>query len=209
MAAFADRAALLTFIAADTQRSDLTSTLPVFLALVEGDLKAALKVRPMVERWTVTIDAEFMAFPTDFAGARTFRLTTGTRRRVGFVTPDQMAGLKSAESVARTGEPEYFTILGDEFEFYPDPGGEEYPATLTGYLGVTDLTADASTNWLLAKHPAVYVAGMRKYIFRRSRNAAEIARADADFATQLAAIYANSIVESYADDLTPSVGMVV
>jgi hypothetical protein len=208
MAAFADRSALLTFIAADTQRSDLTATLPVFLALVEGDLAAALKVRPMIERWTVTINDEFVSFPTDFAGARTLRLTGGTRRRVRYVSPDQMADLKASDSVAQSGEPQYFTILGDEFEFYPDPDGS-YAASLTGYLGVTALSSDSSTNWLLAKHPAVYVAGLRKYIFRRSRNAVEIARADADFETQMALIYKNSLAESFADDFTPSAGMVV
>lgn len=208
MAAFADRSELIAFVTADTHRSDLSASMTTFLALGEADINAALTVRPMIERWSVTIDAEFLAFPTDFAGARTLRLTGGTRRRVRYLTPDQMATLKGSESVAQAGEPQYFTVLGDEFEFYPDPDGE-YAATLTGFLAVTALTSDSSTNWLLAKHPGVYVAAMKRHIYRRARNAEERALADDDLATQIDLIHRKGLAESYADDLTPSAGMVV
>ena len=208
MAAFANRAALITFVTADTQRSDLADSMLTFLALVEADIRAALRERPMIERWTVTIDAEFLAFPTDFAGARTLRLTSGNMNRVANVSADQMADLK-ARYPNSTGGPQYFCVLGDEFEFFPDPDSGEYEATLTGFLGVPALSSDSSTNWVLEKHPALYLAGMRRYIFRRSRNATEIARADADFATQLDLIHTVSLRESYADDPRPSAAMVV
>lgn len=208
MAAFADRAALIAFVTADAHRSDLAASMVTFLALTEADIRAALRARPMIERWTVTIDGEFLAFPTDFAGARTFRLTDGNKNRIRYITPDQMAGMKTTYP-AQAGGPEYFTVLGDEFEFFPDPGDGEYAATLTGYLGVPALSSDSSTNWLLEKHPGVYVAGMKRYVYRRARNQAEIQIADAEFATQLGLIHTASLHESYADDLTPSAGMVV
>lgn len=206
--ALTTRAGLVAFVTADTHRSDLSSSMGDFLALAEGDINNALKTRPMMERWTATITSEFEALPSDFAGPRTMRLTSGTRRRVSFLTPDQMASVKAANPTL-TGEPQYYTVLGDEFEFFPDPDGGSHDLAFTGFLRVPAMTADGDSTWLLLRHPHVYVAGMKRHIYRRARNSEQAALADSDFAGALSAIDRSALMESFADDLTPSVGLVV
>lgn len=202
---FADRSELVAFCIAESHRDDLDSDMLNFLALTEGDINLFLKTRQMTTRAQATIDAEYVAVPSSFAGPRSMAHQDG--KRIEFRTPEQMTTLKAADPTS-TGKPYWYSVIGDSFEMHPTPDGD-YVVDLTYYLKVPPLSADATSTWLLVKHPSVYVAGIMRFVARRARDRDEITRRDADFNAALGAISANDLTENHGDRLTPSVGMVV
>lgn len=203
--AFADRSELIDFCTSESHRDDLGDEMLNFLALAEADINLAIKSRQMTTRAQALIDAEYVAVPSNFAGPRSMAHEDG--QRIEYRTPDQMTTLKSADTT-QTGKPLWYAVIGDSFEMHPTPD-DEYTVDLTYYLKVPALSTDASTNWLLVKHPGVYVAGVMRYVERRKRDREETARRDADFTNALNALSANDLKEAHGDRLTPSVGMVV
>lgn len=147
-------AELCTSIAAGVNRTDLTSKIPDFVLLAEGQINRLLRGRRMRSRSTATISAQFEAVPTDFAGPIAIILTSGTERQLEYVAPDKFYDLESYYD-ANAGEPEKYTVFGASFGFLPDPDGTSYTVELIYNAKVPDLATN-STNWLLSLYPDVY-----------------------------------------------------
>jgi hypothetical protein len=143
---------LKTAVANFLHRSDLTTSIPDFIALAEAQMNRRLRVRRMVTRATADIADGYSASPDDFLGAITFEVD-GTRLK--FLTPDQMNVAVEGED---TGSPEYYSIVGGEFRFYPTPS-DTYTGTLTYWASIPALTDLNTSNWVLENHPDAYLYG--------------------------------------------------
>jgi len=143
-------------------RDDLNSKIPTFIALCEAKLNRELYVRQMEQRSTVVIDTtsaepEFISLPDDFQSMRSIRLksTTGRTRleyKAGVALDEYQTQI-----VNRTGEPKYFTIIGDEIELSPTPD-DAYTIEMV-YRKTIPSLVDNGTNWLLTLAPDVYLYG--------------------------------------------------
>lgn len=160
-------------IADTANRDDLSADVPVFEgATIEGMIKRAVaNATATIQRDLVargghknmeTLDAtlttaagvEYLDFPTDFAGARTFLLTGDPLRVLEFVDPTT---LWIQYAAAATGRPEKYTIVGARRAYLrpvPDSG---YAARLVYTQTLSALEDDADTNWVLTQHPDIYV----------------------------------------------------
>lgn len=138
-------------------RQDLTSVIPTFVKFCEADINRKLRHRKMLERATATLEAQYTALPDDFLEAKNVQLNSALPVQLRYVTLDHADLLRSG-IYSTSGEPKYYTIVGETIEVVPEPS-TEYTIELAYYKKFTALSEDEDTNWLLTAHPDVYVYG--------------------------------------------------
>lgn len=138
-------------------RGDLTSVIPDFISLAEAQLERRLPVERMVKRANATIDTPFSAVPSDFVSPKSLVLTsTAPIQPLEFLSEDELDAKKYVYRT--TGKPLYFTVVGTQFEVLPAPD-TEYTAELTYVATLAKLSDSNTSNWILARHPDVYLYG--------------------------------------------------
>jgi hypothetical protein len=149
--------ALKASIADWLNRDDLTAVIPDFISLAESQLERRIPTQKMVKRATATIDTPFSALPSDFLSCKSLVLTsTAPVQPLVFLTEDE---LDSKKYVYRTtGKPQYFALVGNQIEVLPAPD-TSYTAELTYVATLAKLSDSNTSNWLLERHPDVYLYG--------------------------------------------------
>jgi hypothetical protein len=138
-------------------RDDLTAIIPDFVSLAEAQLERRLPTQKMVKRSTATIDTPFSALPSDFLSAKSLVLTsTAPVQPLVFLTEDEIDAKKYVYRT--TGKPQYFALVGNQIEVLPAPD-TGYTAELTYIATLAKLSDSNVSNWILARHPDVYLYG--------------------------------------------------
>lgn len=149
--------ALRSSIADWLNRDDLTSVIPDFISLAEAQIERKLPTQKMVKRSTATIDTPFSALPSDFLAAKSLVLTaTAPVRPLTFLTEDELDAKKYIYRT--TGTPQYFALIGNQIEVLPPPD-TGYAAELTYVATLAKLSDSNVSNWVLERHPDVYLYG--------------------------------------------------
>lgn len=149
------------------RRLDRTADATVFddcISLAEAEInrRLALKpVRPMHIRSTATINAQFIATPTGILDVDSFKIDDNDP--LTFTSPQNMEAMYEEDD--ETGSPRFYTQIGAEFRFYPEPD-TSYDATLIYWTKVPALTSGATTNWLSLAHPDVYFHGILAHAYQ-------------------------------------------
>lgn len=144
-------------IETELNRTDLTTAVPAFIALMEAQTERQLRVREMlVTNPAFVVDSELENLPADFLETRSFYLNTNP------IIPLMFRSIESLEMFKRAnpgvGKPTDFTVLGSQFMFIKAPD-TSYTATLVYYQKIPRLSASQASNWLLAAHPDIYFYG--------------------------------------------------
>lgn len=140
---------------------DNTNTLPAarvqeFIALAEADFNRRIRCRENLAVATGTLSEATLALPADFAGLESLTVTAnGYEQQL-----DQFAGSSALEAYGGwgTGQPRALAVEGSNVRVWPTPDAA-YTYTLRYYQRVPALSSEAGTNWLLTKHPDVYLFG--------------------------------------------------
>lgn len=153
---------LQTAIAGWLNRADLTAAIPDFITLAEAQISRRLlmqgPVRRMMTKAALTVATEFVDVPTDFMGVRTIYLTIGSGTpQLQYCTPDQINQKKQATATL-TGDPEFFTIVGGQYQFFPAPSAS-VSGEQTYWQRIPALSVSNTTNWLLTINPDAYLYG--------------------------------------------------
>jgi len=138
-------------------RDDLTAVIPDFISLAEAQMERRLPTQKMVKRANATIDTPFSAVPSDFLSCKSLVLTsTAPVQQLIFLTEDEVDAKKYVYRT--TGKPQYFALIGNQIEVLPAPD-TSYTAELT-YVATLAKLSDANTsNWILDRHPDLYLYG--------------------------------------------------
>lgn len=149
--------ALKASIADWLNRDDLTSTIPDFISLAEAQLERRLPVQKRTQRSTATISAQFSSLPSDFVSAKSLVLTsTSPVQPLTFLTEDE---LDAKKAIYRTsGKPLFFCLIGNQIEVLPAPD-TSYTVEITYVATLAKLSDSNTSNWLLERHPDVYLYG--------------------------------------------------
>jgi hypothetical protein len=151
-------AQLKSTIADFLNRSDLTAVIPTLIELSESQMERPLRVRQMIVRATLSLDAQYSALPADFLEAKTFKVTSSNPiQPIEFLTPEQMDDRDQLYSNA-PGMPKYFTIIGGQIRVSPMPDAT-YTAELVHFSKLPKLSDSVTTNWLLESSPDAYLYG--------------------------------------------------
>lgn len=153
-------AGLKSSIADWLNRSDLTTQIPDFIALAEADFNAKLRIRQMEQIDTITIDSESVSVPTGFISVRSLYILLSSNKYVlEYITPHNMFEVKAGSTA---GRPRVYTIESDNetesLRFGPSPD-TSYTGYLSYYKAFGALSDSNTTNYILNKHPGIYLYG--------------------------------------------------
>lgn len=178
--AITDYASLQTAVQDYADNEGLTDArVQLAIQLAEGEINQALtrgleagrKIRPMVTRSDITVDAEYETIPTtpaELALPISLEITSLTDQpwRITYVDPDALVEMKKREALVRSeleqllglsaAPPKHYTIVGTEFRFFPEPE-TSYTVEFTRYCRLPSLSDSNTTNWLLTAFPNVYL----------------------------------------------------
>ena len=122
--AFTNYTSFVTTVENYLARSDLTAVIPDFIELAQERISRELRVQEMLKVATAPTVAgdKNIAFPADFLELREIHIQGTPVNTLEFQTPDKFF----RNGVTHTsGVPEYFTMLGAEFQFGPMPDGTQ------------------------------------------------------------------------------------
>jgi hypothetical protein len=158
---------LLDAITEETDGRADDGRLARFVRSAESYINAFLRanpVRPMMNRAPITVDAEFVAAPSDMI--RPFGVELNDGERTCEVKFADTVDLTAWQSLPRCdGAPKRFTMHGGELRFWPVPAAS-YPANLFYYQTLPHLKDAGQSNWLLDEFPNVYLEGGLYYAYR-------------------------------------------
>jgi hypothetical protein len=144
-------------------REELTNRIPEFIAMAEDRIAMDLRVQAMETTANLTISTQRVSFPTGFLEARRLYLDSSYEKPLDYFSP---AVFWTRGFANETGQPDAYTIEGQEFVFAPSPS-----ASVTGkllyYKRFTALSAAGDTNWILsnARGLLLYGALVEAYMF--------------------------------------------
>ena len=193
-------AELLAQITAWSDRADLTTVAPTFIALAEERFNRVLRLNAFSTAATVTVlsGQSTVALPADFLEGRA--LTDGEGRDYEQVTPERLARM-----LAYGEEGRYFAIFGGSLRM-SFVASADTALSLTYWQKVPALTVSNTTNWLSDNHPGVYLwaALAEAAIYTVSpqqgavyENRAQQAIADLQASERAAAYFAGAITGDY------------
>lgn len=139
--ALANYTDLKSTIASYLARSDLTSIIPNFIQLAEIRLRRDIRISEMLTNTALTPSSGVVTLPTDFLEMRSIYFNSNPLTTLEYQTPDLFSrnGWNST-----SGTSVYFTIIGNELHFSPDPDSTDTVQILyyakPAYLSDTNLT---------------------------------------------------------------------
>lgn len=176
-------------VAAWLHRTDLTSVIPDFVTMAEARLNRALNVSDMEQEdtLTATIGSALIALPTLNSSAKGLWVTTyNPRDELIYMMPEDL----NVSTV--NGYPTNWTIDGP-FIRLDKPADIAYSLAYR-YIKTFALSDSVTTNWLLTKHPDLY-------LYAVLQEAAPYLGQDARVALWQSK-YAQALAEVLADDHT-------
>jgi hypothetical protein len=139
-------------------RTDLTSTIPDFIALAEADINSHFDLRTVEsdQALTAVTNSRFIALPTGFREPQNLWInwSYGRGDPLRFVAPELLV------TSVTPGIPLLWCIDGTNIAF-DRPAGSNYSLTLRMIGGVT-LSDATPTNLVLTNYPNVYLYGALK-----------------------------------------------
>ena len=147
---------LQTAVGSWLNRSDLSTNIPDFITLAEASFNRVLRTRNQITRANSSVNAQYVALPTDLLELFNIQVNTDPIKRLEQVSLDKADDLRS--SLSSSGTPSYFAITGSNIELIPTPDDTK-TIEIIYYAKITALTSTNTTNWLLDNYPDIYLYG--------------------------------------------------
>ena len=144
---------LKTSIADHLDRDDLSDYIPDFITLAEARHKRDVRIKEMISRTSVTVNARQISLPTGLIEPISFRLLTNPVTDLTYVNYHEINRLRDETS----GKPLYYTVSSEiEFEKSPD---SSYSGEMVYWKEETALSDSNTSNNILAQAPDIYLYG--------------------------------------------------
>ena len=150
-------AELVTAIGNWSDRTDLASRIPEFIALAEAKFNRKLRLYRMEAITTGTLSAatDTISFPSDMAALSKVQINSSATYILEQMSKELLIRKYPSSG---TGIPSAFTINGNQIEVKPIADGD-YTYELTYFQKITALSDTNTTNWLLSLYPDAYLYG--------------------------------------------------
>lgn len=130
-------------------RTDLTNVIPDFIQLAQTRMSRDLRTEKMLKVATTTMVDNTVSIPADMLEVREIHLQGNPPVILEYQSPDLF--FKNFQTTL-SGRPFYFTMLGSEFQFAPQPNGNETVQILY-YAQPTFISTTTASNVFLANYP--------------------------------------------------------
>ena len=141
-------------------RTDLTARIPEFIELSEANFNRVIRQPDMVTKDdSFSIASRYTTLPSDPLEIVRIVLDLTPVIVLEYMTPEEIS--ERRVSMSATGKPYYFTVIGgstNQLEVMPSPDST-YTSSIVYYTRIAALTDAATSNWLLAAHPDIYLFG--------------------------------------------------
>jgi hypothetical protein len=141
-------------------RTDLTARIPEFIELSEANFNRVIRQPDMVTKDdSFSLTSRYNTLPTDTLEIVRIVLDLTPVIVLEYLTPEEIS--ERRVSMSATGKPYYFTVIGgssNQLEVVPSPDST-YTASIVYYTRIAALSDAATSNWLLAAHPDIYLFG--------------------------------------------------
>jgi len=123
MAFFTSYTTLQSTIADYLARTDLTDQIPEFIRLAEDRLRRDLRIRQMLKVATAvaTTGDSTVSLPSDFLAMKDLHIQGNPVKTIEFLSTSNF--FRNA-GTSYKGAPNYYTLLGSEFQFAPIPDSD-------------------------------------------------------------------------------------
>jgi hypothetical protein len=141
-------------------RTDLTARIPEFIELSEANFNRVIRQPDMVTKDdSFSIASRYNTLPSDTLEIVRIVLDLTPVIVLEYLTPEEIS--ERRVSMSATGKPYYFTVIGgssNQLEVVPSPDST-YTSSIVYYTRIAALSDSATSNWLLAAHPDIYLFG--------------------------------------------------
>jgi len=153
--AIASYSELVAAIADYLDDATLSAKIPTMIRLAEAEFNRTLNVMEQEARAYTTATGEYVTLPADAGTLRAVYLVSG-----GYIELEAMslAELRRAHWDMTAGRPRNYAVADGQVILGPIPDGN-YRLEMVYVQDIPALTAAAPTNWLLGKHPDLYLMG--------------------------------------------------
>ena len=141
-------------------RTDLTARIPEFIELSEANFNRVIRQPDMVTKNdSFSLTSRYNTLPSDTLEIVRIVLDLTPVIVLEYLTPEEIS--ERRVSMSATGKPYYFTVIGgssNQLEVVPSPDST-YTSSIVYYTRIAALSDAATSNWLLAEHPDIYLFG--------------------------------------------------
>jgi hypothetical protein len=141
-------------------RTDLTSRILEFIELAEANFNRVIRQPDMVAKDdSFSISSRYTTLPTDTLEIIRIVVDLTPVIVLEYLTPEEISQRRIV--MGGTGKPYYFTTIGgatNQLEVLPSPDST-YTSSIVYYTRIASLSDSATSNWLLAAHPDIYLFG--------------------------------------------------
>lgn len=190
---------LKTYIAADLNRTDLTSAIVDFIRLAEAHMSNRLKTREMDVTATLTITDGVATIPSTLQSVKSMRLAVTP---YGAIQPE---GIEQQEARRPDigGNPQTYSMVGEEFTFWPPTSSS---AKIRYRRDVPALSDANTTNWILTEHPHLYLFGALFHAYMYLKDDARAREYESKFGAAIEELNARDLVSQISGmNVSPSV----
>lgn len=135
-------------------RSDLTAVIPDFIRLAEARFDRDLRLPDMIERVEGSFSKSIFTLPNDCM--EIVDVSLDDHSKLNQISMDYMDELRPPGDL--NGKPRYYAVLGRKLEVYPTPD-TGMKMILAYYKALDGLSTSNATNWLITRHPDLYLYG--------------------------------------------------
>jgi hypothetical protein len=141
-------------------RTDLTARIPEFIELAEANFNRQIRQPDMIAKDdSFSLASRYTTLPTDTLEIIRIVVDLSPVIVLEYMTPEEISERRVVMN--STGKPYYFTVVGGatgQLEILPSPDST-YTSSIVYYTRIAALTDSATSNWLLAAHPDIYLFG--------------------------------------------------
>ena len=141
-------------------RTDLSSRIVEFIELAEANFNRLIRQPDMVAKDdSFALASRYNTLPTNTLEIIRIVVDLTPVIVLEYMTPEEISERRIV--MTATGKPYYFTVIGgstNQLEILPSPDST-YTASIVYYTRIAALSDSATSNWLLAAHPDIYLFG--------------------------------------------------
>ena len=141
-------------------RTDLSARIPEFIELAEANFNRVIRQPDMIAKDdSFSIAGRYTTLPANTLEIIRIVVDLTPVIVLEYLTPEEISQRRIVMS--STGKPYYFTMIGgssNQLEVLPSPDST-YTSSIVYYTRIAVLSDSATSNWLLASHPDIYLFG--------------------------------------------------
>lgn len=136
-------------------RQDLEAVIPDFIAMAEAEFNRSLRTQDMISRSRARVIDQFISLPTDWLEAWNVQ-TVDPAVTLEYLPP---ASIDIRRREWRGQRVRAYSIIGRTMELAPTPEPDTVDLEMVYFKAIPALSRDVPQNWLLRKHPDIYLYG--------------------------------------------------